>query len=172
MELTVENCAAYLAARGEPRADRLTIRELGGGVSNTVLLVESPERRFVLKQSLSRLRVKDEWLADRSRILREMRSLQDAARFFPAGAVPEVLWSDEENFLFAMSAAGPESWKQYLLAGRIDPSLAATVGTLLGLWIRHSWGSPEFEARYGDQTAFDQLRIDPYYRTVAQRRPE
>ena len=172
VELTAENCAAYLAARGELQADLLTVRELGGGVSNTVLLVEGPGRRFVLKQALGRLRVKDDWRADRSRIIREMQSLRDAARFLPAGAVPEVLWGDEENFLFAMSAAGVESWKQRLLAGRIDPDVAATVGTLLGLWIRHSWGNAEFEARYGDQTAFDQLRIDPYYRTVARRRLE
>ncbi|HYM11466.1 MAG TPA: aminoglycoside phosphotransferase family protein [Bryobacterales bacterium] len=174
MDLTVDNCGEYLARRGQAPPGRLEIRELGGGVSNRVLLVEGDGVRFVLKQSLDRLRVADEWLADRSRIFREARSLQDAARLLPAGAVPQVLWVDEPNFLFAMTAVPPSatSWKTQLLAGEACPSTAATVGTLLGLWIRESWGNREFEERYGDQTAFDQLRIDPYYRTAARRRPE
>lgn len=174
MELTADNCAEYLTRRGQAPAGPLQICELGGGVSNRVLLVESAGDRFVVKQSLDRLRVADEWLADRSRIFREAGILQDAARFLPAGAVPQVLWIDEPNFLFAMTAAPPaaKSWKTQLLAGEICFSTAATVGTLLGLWIRESWGNREFEQRYGDQTAFDQLRIDPYYRTVARRRPE
>lgn len=172
MELTVDNCPRYLAERAE--SGPLAVCELGGGVSNRVLLVEGPGRRFILKQSLGRLRVEDDWQADRSRIFREMQSLEDAARFLPAGAVPRVLWADEQNFLFAMSAAEPgaQNWKTQLLAGRIDPGVAATVGALLGLLVRHSWGDAELERRYGDQTAFDQLRIDPYYRTVARRRPE
>jgi 5-methylthioribose kinase len=118
--------------------------------------------------------VQDDWRADRSRIYRERQSLLDAARFFPRGAVPEVLWSDEARYLFAMSAAEPDArnWKTELLGGRIDPAVAAGAGTLLGLWIRSSWGSAEFQQRYGDQAAFDQLRIDPYYRTIARRHPE
>ncbi len=171
-ELTAATCAAYLESRGEASPE--AVRELGGGVSNTVLLVERCGRRFVVKQSLERLRVADDWRADRSRIFRERDSIRDAARFLPVGAVPEVLWSDEPNFLFAMSAADPsaESWKTQLLDGRLDRATAARVGVLLGLWIRRSWESPEFAARYGDQGPFDQLRIDPYYRTVARRRPE
>lgn len=174
MDLTVHNCRAYLAARGDPLPKAAVVEELGGGVSNRVLLIETGSRRFVLKQSLDRLRVQDDWRADRSRIFREARALQDAARFLPSGAVPQVLWVDQENFVFAMTAAAPaaQSWKAQLLAGEIDPGVAATVGSLLGLSIRHSWRSPELESRYGDQTAFDQLRIDPYYRTVARRRPE
>ncbi len=171
MEITAENCAAYLAARGERVS---AVQELGGGVSNRVLRVEGAAGPYILKQSLERLRVADEWVADRSRIVRERTSLEDAARFLPAGSVPRVLWSDEASFLFAMSAApdGAATWKSRLLAGDVDPGIAATVGVLLGLLIRHTWRDPEMERRYGDQTAFDQLRIDPYYRTIARRRPE
>ena len=174
MELTPQNCREYLAARGEPEAARLAVTELGGGVSNRVLLVEGQGRRFVLKQSLDRLRVAEEWLADRSRIFRERQILDDVAALLPAGAVPNALWIDEANFLFAMSAAGSaaRTWKEHLLAGSVDADVAARVGTLLGLIIRDSWGSPEMERRYGNQMAFEQLRVDPYYRTVARRRPE
>jgi hypothetical protein len=174
MDLTPDSCREYLAARGDPLPATAAIQELGGGVSNRILLVEAGERRFVLKQSLERLRVADDWRADRSRVFREARALEDAARFLPRGSAPEVLWVDQEEFLFAMSAASPaaRTWKAQLLAGEIDPSIAASVGSLLGLWIRQSWRNAELERCYGDQTAFDQLRIDPYYRTTARRRPE
>jgi 5-methylthioribose kinase len=170
MDLSAENGAAYLAARGE----RVRVaQELGGGVSNRVLLVETANGRLVLKQSLDRLRVADEWMADRSRIFRERDGLRDAARFLPAGALPRVLWSDDANFLFAMDAVPPEArnWKAELLAGRLDPAIAAAAGVLLGLLIRESWNDAGLAARYGDQAVFDQLRIDPYYRTIARRRP-
>jgi aminoglycoside phosphotransferase (APT) family kinase protein len=35
--------------------------------------------------------------------------------------------------------------------------------------IAGSWRNPDFEARYSDQRAFDQLRTDPYYCTIARR---
>ncbi len=173
-ELTADNCAQYLAGRGVAGRNQLRVDELGGGVSNNVFLVQATGRRFVLKQSLGRLRVHDDWRADRARIVRERQALEDAAGLLPAGAVPRVLWADDDNYLFAMEAApaGAESWKARLLAGRLEPAVAARAGALLGLLIRNTWENSEFAARYGDQVPFDQLRIDPYYRTTARRRPE
>ncbi len=104
MELRAANAADYLKGRGiELAAPRIS--ELGGGVSNTVLLVESGTRRFVLKQALGRLRVEQEWLADRERIFRESAALRKLSRRLPAGSLPEVLFEDHENVAFAMSAA-------------------------------------------------------------------
>ena len=53
LRLTPDTIGAYLAERGlagDPAA--LTIRELGGGVSNIVSLIEGPGIRWVAKQSL------------------------------------------------------------------------------------------------------------------------
>ena len=175
LELTPENAAAYLRQRaGYASVSRLACRALGGGVSNNVILAESPNERFVVKQALPRLRVKDEWLADRGRIFRERDALVDAAGLLPRGWVPEVLWSDEPNYVFAMRAAGEPSefWKNRLLEGRLEPEWARRAGVALGLTIRGSWRSEFFERKYGDRTAFDQLRTDPYYRTIAQRNPD
>jgi aminoglycoside phosphotransferase (APT) family kinase protein len=169
VELSLENAGEYLLSRGI-RAVR--IRELGGGVSNTVLLVNTDQGSFVLKQSLPRLRVKDEWLADRSRILREMSGLIDAATFLLAGSVPKVLWADPSNYLFAMSVAGGRSWKEQMFGGVFDPEVAHKTGSLLGLLIRSTWKDQHYQQKYGEQTAFDQLRIDPYYRRIAQRHPD
>lgn len=169
MELNEKNAAQYLKARGI-LATRVT--ELGGGISNVVLFVETDEKCFILKQSLSQLRVKDQWLADRSRIFREMDSLIDTASFLPKGSVPEVLWADKANYLFAMSAIQGVCWKNELMAGRLEPLIAGRAGTVLGRLISETWASEALRAKYGDLTAFEQLRIDPYYRTVAARHPD
>ena len=60
--LSAANAAEYLKNRGmDLAAPRVT--ELGGGVSNTVLLVESDGQAFVLKQALGKLRVQEDWFA-------------------------------------------------------------------------------------------------------------
>jgi 5-methylthioribose kinase len=167
------NAADYLASRGIA-LEGANIRELGGGVSNTVLLVESDAGRFVLKQALGKLRVEQEWLSDRDRIFRESAALRKLAPLLPAGSLPAVLFEDRENFIFAMSAAasGSVCWKDLLLAGEILPATADRVGTLLAAIVSATWRGAGWESEFGCQTIFDQLRIDPYYRTAARRNPD
>ena len=166
MELNKKNAAQYLKSRGI-LANRVT--ELGGGISNVVLLVETGEESFILKQSLSQLRVKEKWLADRSRIFREMESLIDTASILPKGSVPEVLWADKANYLFATTAVRGLCWKDKLMAGRLDSEIAVRAGGVLGGLISESWASEALRAKYGDLAAFEQLRIDPYYRVASRR---
>ncbi len=154
------------------------IKELGGGVSNTVLLVEAQGKRMVLKQSLGRLRVEEEWLSDRGRIARESAAMRKLARYFPAGSIPEIIFEDPENCIFAMTAAPPpaDNWKSLLLAGDIEDDargrIARRVGELLATLVSATWRSAAWEAEFGDQFVFRQLRIDPYYRTTAARHPD
>lgn len=170
-ELDVTNALPYLVSRGyTPQR----IMELGGGVSNTVLLVEAAELRFILKQSLGRLRVEEEWLADRDRALRECRALRELAPFLPPGSLPGILFEDAENYLFAMESApaDAEPWKTVLLRGDISPETAATAGRMLAAMIRAGLADPSWAASFGGQSAFDQLRLDPYYRFTASRHPD
>jgi 5-methylthioribose kinase len=139
-----------------------------------VLLVESGTRRFVMKQALGKLRVQQEWLADRSRIFRESAALRKLGPHLPNGSLPAVLFEDRDNFIFAMSAAPSASlcWKDLLLDGEIRVETAERVGELLALMASVSWREPAWESEFGDQTVFDQLRIDPYYRATARRHPD
>lgn len=166
-----ENAAEYLRRRGiETEGARIT--ELGGGVSNTVLLIETPERRFVLKQALGKLRVKDDWFSDRTRIFRESASMRRLAPHLHD--LPEILFEDQPNCLFAMTAApaGSETWKSLLLRGVIDAQIAEIIARMLAAMVSVSWRDAESARIFGDQTVFDQLRIDPYYRTSAARHPD
>lgn len=152
----------------------LRISELGGGVSNTVLLVEGGGRRFILKQALGKLRVQDDWFSDRERIFRESAAMRWAAPRLAAGSVPEILFEDRENFLFAMSAAPPdaETWKSILLRGEFATDTADRIAKMLAAIVSASWRDAVSERLFGNQTVFDQLRIDPYYRTTAARHPD
>lgn len=147
---------------------------LGGGVSNHVLLAEAGALRCVVKQSLGRLRVAEEWLSRRDRIHRECDALRDVAPGLPAGAVPRVLFEDRESFVFGMEAAPADAqpWKAALMAGEVREELAEAAGRLLGAWISESAGRPEWCEKFGDLAVFGELRVDPYYRFTADRHPE
>ena len=172
--LTEDNALAYLAERQWPGAPEATITPLGGGVSNTVLLAESPRARIVCKQALEKLRVEADWRSRPDRTLREADALEAVAPLLPPGAVPEILFIDRPNCIYAMAAAPAAStdWKTALLRGHIDPAVATSAGHTLGAIIRGTWQQPPWEAQFGDQTVFDELRLDPYYRFTAARHPD
>ncbi len=174
LRLTPENLGGYLAGRGlagDPAA--LTIRELGGGVSNLVSLIEGPGIRWVAKQSLGKLRVKDDWRSSRDRVFREAAAIQALGSILD-GAVPQVVHVDRENFLYLMTAAptGSVVWKQSLLDGQVRCEVAEEAGRLLATMIKTSQQEPAFQEQFADRTVFDELRIDPYYRTTAARHPD
>jgi 5-methylthioribose kinase len=133
------------------------------------VLVETGGSRSVIKQALPKLRVEQDWFCERDRIFREADALRMLAPLLPDGAVPAVLAEDHENFAFRMTAAPDcaETWKSQLLRGSVDLGTADAIGKMLGLIIRGTWRLNAFAERFGDRTVFDQLRLDPYYRTAA-----
>jgi hypothetical protein len=146
---------------------------LGGGVSNTVILAERGPLRVVLKQALGKLRVREDWFADRARIHREAAAIRRLAARLPGGAVPLQIFEDRANFILAMSAApaAAKDWKSLLLARQFHEQTAARAGQILAAQFRSTWADPACEREFGDQTSFEQLRIDPYYRFTAVRHP-
>jgi 5-methylthioribose kinase len=185
-EQTAEGYLRHTARIGP--SERIVVRQLTGGVSNMVLLVERPQTPggdFVLKQARDKLRTERPWYSSVERIwreadvLRSCRCLLVAATAsgpdgLPTASTPEILFEDRENFLLGISAAPRPNvvWKEELLAARADPRIAAACGHLLGTLHAKSWLDADMAAGLGDQTLFDQLRIDPYYRTLAAARPE
>lgn len=66
--LTPDSVGLYLVERGLIEAEeKVESGELGGGISNVVIAVQTGNQSFVVKQSLPRLRVKDDWPAKRER---------------------------------------------------------------------------------------------------------
>lgn len=175
ISLDPSNCRSYLKETGFLKNRTLVnLYLLGGGVSNRVLKIETRQGDFVLKQAHARLQVRDEWLADVTRIHRERDALRFAAKLFDGHHVPRVVFSDEANHVLIMTSAPPgwRSWKEELLAGTVDTEPARLLGRLLGTLHARTRHHAEVREVFGSDRAFDQLRVDPYYRTTAARHPD
>lgn len=176
-EVTCQTVEQYLVDTGRiARGSKCSASRLPGGVSNEVLLLETDQpglERFVLKQARARLRTPQEWLCTIERIWREVAVLRICQRF-AADNVPLVLFEDRDAYLFAMTAApaGHTVWKEDLLRGEFDIDIAEQAGRLLAALHSGGWGSAELEQQIGDRSIFRQLRIEPYYETVAQTCPD
>lgn len=163
----------YLAGRGLVDGDARA-ETLAGGVSNIVLAVSDGAQQLVVKQSLPRLNVADEWTAPTSRVITEVNALDLAGRITP-GLVPAVIDRDPQahTVVIERAPAGWADWKSHLMAGRVDVRIAATLGRTLAEW--HSATAQDLsglEDAFGDAEPFIQLRVDPYHRTLARRAPE
>jgi len=174
LELTADNSEAYLRERGWVGSGPVRVELLSGGVSNAVLRVTTAERLLVLKQSRPQLRTRDAWFSDLERVYREQEVMEFLQPLLPPPTVPEVLFSDRANYVFAMSHAPLEAvpWKSELLAGQIDLALGENAGRILGQMHEATAQHADFARRFSDHAVFVQLRVDPFYRRVMERRPE
>jgi len=171
--LSADSVVDYLVARGLVDADwSLRVEPLGGGVSNVVLAVTGPGVRVVVKQALPELAVADHWRAKRERALTEAAAIEVCRRLMP-GCAPRLLDVDPEACALVVELApdGWHPWKDDLLAGRADPDVARWLGATLRAWHDGTRDEASRE-RFDDAEAFEQLRVDPYYRTVMRRLPD
>ncbi|MBI3865112.1 MAG: phosphotransferase, partial [Planctomycetia bacterium] len=145
------------------------------GVSNAVLRVTpAAGEPFVLKQSRAQLRTRAAWFSRLDRVWREVDVMRVLAPLLPPGVVPRVLFEDRDNYLFAMEAAPADHkvWKQLLLEGDADPKIAAQLGTFLATIHRRTALQPKLAAQFGDIQIFVELRVDPFYRRIAEIAPD
>jgi 5-methylthioribose kinase len=173
-EITSDNALDYMRERGWIGPEPARVEALGGGVSNIVLRVEFGGRLMVLKQSRPQLRTRDAWFSDLDRVHREQEVMHMLHPLLPASIVPEILFTDRDNYVFVMSHAPIEArvWKEMLLGGEIDLALGQRVGAVLGLVHEHTFVDHRAVEPFRDHTVYVQLRVDPFYRRVQERRPE
>jgi 5-methylthioribose kinase len=177
---TPEAAIDHLRAQGvvPPDADA-TARSLGGGVSNHVHQVTWDDDCLVVKRPLPNLAVEDDWPADVARVHNEAAAiraydavLRDAA---VAARVPRVVSETHEpDHVVAIECApdGATMWKTDLLDGRVDAGVAAAVGEVLGVVHDAASTDDDVRERFASKRPFEQLRVDPYHRTTAERHPD
>lgn len=184
--LSVDNAADYLRRTGRLAHDAcVEVQWLAGGVSNAVFRVRPVQPAgtdFILKQACERLRVAEPWFCSIERIWRETAVLrvchdvvgpQAVAHGFHL-SVPELLWEDRDEYVYAMPAAAADAptWKERLLAGDANPAAGAAIGGLLGRLHAETWRNEDLAREFGERSFFEALRLDPYYRHTAQMRPD
>jgi len=167
---------AYLRQAGHISPDETpALERLAGGVSSrTVKVTRASGQAWVLKQSLARLRVSVEWLSDPQRIHTEAAALRWLRQLAPAGAVPELIFEDHAEHLFAMQAVPQPhvNWKTMLLAGGLAERHVLAFGRLLAaIHRRSSERLAELVPDFADKRFFESLRVEPYYRYTAAQVP-
>jgi len=171
LEIGPDTLVDYLHATGH-LADGVAadVEALAWGVSNVVLRVRPDVGDdFVVKQSRAQLRTEADWFSRLDRIYREADVMRTLHGVLPDGAIPQILFEDRENYLFAMEAVAADHavWKGELLVGRVESSIARTAGDFLGAIHRQTWDAADLRGRFGDHEVFIELRVDPFYRNLA-----
>jgi len=168
----IENLLPVWGISGD-RESVLTV--LGGGVSNLVVKVQTKTgNTFVVKISLPKLRVEEDWFADRSRIVREAACLKVIGRLVGQEFAPKVLHEDLANFACIIECApdGTVTWKKNLLEGKIEPEVTRKVAFFLSKFHRSTNEDQEIKSDFSDQSNFVQLRINPYLVRVCEKHPD
>ena len=159
----------HLIGKDEP----VQMKQISGGVSCKVIRVETNLNTYVIKQALYKLRVKDDWFSDCSRIITERKCLSTYNRIIP-DCVPKLIFHDDENYLFIMQAAPSRAlpWKKKLLNGFIDPELGHKIALALAKVHNVSSRDGFIEKQFADQHFFYELRIEPYLETIKKKYPQ
>ena len=152
--------------------DRIRFVPMSGGVSSDIHLITDGAHKIVMKQALSKLRVKDDWYADVKRNHFEHEYIRYVSSLDP-GIVPRVLYSNDEEGFFTMEylSEGFSTWKEMLLDKKISGLHAKTTGKILGEIHRTSWNNESLLRKFDTTDQFVQLRVDPYLYTTGKRTP-
>ena len=161
----------YLTKRGL-LSGNATVEVLTGGVSCVVLAVASNQREIVVKQALPELKTKAKWVADQRRAIVEADAMRVYQLITP-DSVPELLDCDEANFTLTMSRLPNTctNWKQDMLEGRIHPEMGEKLGKILAQWHNETAINAAIKAKFMEGELFEQLRVSPFYRAVADKNP-
>jgi hypothetical protein len=148
-----------------------TVRPLPGGVSSFIAVIDEAGDARVVKASRYKLDVGDEWTADPGRALREAAVLRLLAGDLGPLRVPRVYHVHPAPPVLELEwiPAPAVNWKDELLAGRVDLGVVAALAS--GMSVLHQVPVPAELADPAGAELFESLRIAPYYRAVAARRP-
>lgn len=159
-----------------PAAEPHEGRPLTGGVSSDIWRIETPAGPLCAKRALAKLKVEADWRAPVVRNVYESRWLQRAAEAAP-GAAPRVLGQDEAAGVLVLEWLDPTdhpTWKEEMLAGRVDPAFAERVGGLLGRI--HAANAlmrrPEIADEFPTDDIFYAIRLEPYLAATARAWPD
>lgn len=173
MEVVTEAVERALRDKGLLGVDgRMLLRRLSGGVSATVVLVETDRGRFVWKRPRSRFDTRTDWRVPTIRSRVEAEAASFLSGHLGATRVPRPVGYDIQSGALLMEAAPPafRPWKDVLMAGTVDPALARKAGRLLG--DIHALGAALPPDAFRHDGLFDAQRTDPYFRYAARIHPE
>ncbi|MGD1823484.1 MAG: phosphotransferase [Pleomorphochaeta sp.] len=149
------------------------LKYCAGGVSGTVAFLSLKDKDLIIKQALSKLKVKEDWLCDPSRMYVEQLSNKIYHDIAP-DSVPEVLFYDEENYIYGRIAAPDHCrmWKEDLMDNILD-FLVAKQSIEALVKVHNTCNNDKYVAKeFADKKVFYDLRISPYIEFTVEKHPE
>ncbi len=146
---------------------------LTGGVSSDIWRVDVAGKQYCVKRALEKLKVQADWRAPIERNSYEAAYLEVVDRLVP-GAVPGLIYVDEAASAIVTRYLDPkayELWKTALMAGEIDPAVAAAVGDRLGRIHSLTADDAAIAARFRSDQVFHAIRLEPYLLATAETQP-
>jgi len=112
-------------------------------------------------------------VADQRRAIVEADAIELFNRLSPT-QVPKLVFLDPERFILVLERVpvGSTVWKSDLLAGVINPDIGLKLGATLASWHNYGEKNAEVKIKFMEDSLFEQLRIDPFYRFVAAKNPQ
>ena len=147
---------------------------LTGGVSSLIVKVETADQVFCVKRALPQLKVAALWEAPVRRNRDEVAWLTFARDIAPT-SVPQVLGEDEQDCIFAMNYLPADRysvWKQQLLDGTVNPSIAFAMAQLLARLHAASADNLDLCQSFDHDDDFVAIRLSPYFLFTAEKHPE
>lgn len=146
---------------------------LTGGVSSDIWRVDISGKQYCVKRALEKLKVQADWRAPIERNSYEAAYLEVVDRLVP-GAVPGLIYVDAAASAIVTRYLDPkayELWKTALMAGQIDPAVAAAVGDRLGRIHSLTADDAAIAARFRSDQVFHAIRLEPYLLATAETQP-
>jgi len=144
------------------------LEALTGGVSSNIWRCDIGGASYCIKQALEKLKVEQEWYASLERNVYEWKWLNFVSAHKPC-LVPELIGRDEIANVIVMAYLPADeyiNWKSQLMLGQADAETASNIGKWLSRIHGLSTDSINLEAEFPANTLFDELRVDPYIRSL------
>ncbi len=145
------------------------ITALAGGVSSSIVRVDTTRGAVCVKRALPQLKVAAQWLAPVERNRAEVAWMKIAARVAP-GCVPAVLAEDIDANAFAMAYLEPAVypvWKAQLRDGIVQVATATAVAENLVHIHAATARNDEIAVAFANDASFHALRLEPYFAATA-----
>ena len=175
MNLEKKSISGYLQRKKIiTRGTHLTVQQIGDGLKNLVYYVQTPNERWILKQALSRVQIKERWWIDRKRVFNERCCIEILAEILPPTVIPEVILEDRTDFILITSPPPKDAvnWEAELASGRIDLQIAYQCGELLATVHNQTYDHAELKRLFKETKPFEQLRLEPYYGKIVEAFPD
>ena len=175
LELTPANAADYLRRKGwvgPGPVDRRSVRAAASPTPSCACA--HTESVFILKQSRPQLRTRDAWFSDLDRVYREQEVMQVLSRYCRRTRSRKSFLATATNMSSPCPAPGRRRGRGrnrcWPATSTMDARRAR--GAVLGRMHDATARNPALIDAFRDRAVFVQLRVDPFYRRIQERRPE